>query len=115
METKYVALIDQIGRTIIGVQVGDTETTVTLRNPVIIHVQPQQNGLLAVQTFPLFFFEFIDKENRKTNDWTYNKSAVTLSNVVLNPDVVKQYETLNTPPVPVQANPKVVSINDIID
>ena len=116
MSEKHITLIDHIGRTIIGVLVGETEKEVTVRNPVIIHVQPQQNGQLAVNTFPMFFFEFIDKEYRLYNDWTFNKGSIVTSNVTLNPEVIKSYTQLNTPPAVVDtvaSNPKVVSINDL--
>lgn len=116
METKYTAIIDQIGRTIVGKVVGSTDNTLTLQNPVIIHVQPQPNGHMTVNTFPLFFFEFIDKAHRDKNEWTFNLESIVTSNVVLNADVIRSYEQLNTPPPipsPMENNPKVISINDI--
>ena len=113
MENTYTALIDQIGRTIIGTVTEESEYTLTIKNPVIVHVQPQATGQLSVNTFPLFFPEFIDKDHRDKNHWTFNKSNVTLSNVTLSPEVIKSYEAFNSPPAPVVTNPKVVSINDL--
>ncbi len=80
---KHVAIIDQIGRNIIGKLVGETETTLTLNNPVILFVQPEQTGQIQVQSFPVFFFEFINKEYRNQNNWTYNKANIVTSDVVL--------------------------------
>ena len=117
MKPKHVAIIDHVGRTIIGEQIGETETTLSLQNPVILHCQPQQNGQLEVQTFPIFFFEFIDKENRTDNAWTYTKSSIVTSNVTLDERILGQYAKINTPPVeapPVASNPKVISINDLV-
>lgn len=110
---KHVALIDHVGRNIIGKLASETDTTITIQNPVILHVQPQQNGQLEVQTFPVFFFEFIDKDNRGDNAWTYNKSNVVTSNVVLDDRILSQYEKINTPPEEVK-NPKVITIDDLV-
>jgi hypothetical protein len=114
---KHVAIIDQSGRNIIGKLVGDTETTITLNNPVILYVQPEQNGQLQVQSFPVFFFEFIDKNHRDQNNWTYSKSNVVTSDVVLDERILSQYEKINTPQVqletPSTTGPKVISIDDI--
>ena len=116
MNKEYTAIIDQIGRTIIGVKQEETDTHLTLDNPVIVHVQVTEGGQFSVNTYPLFFFEFLDKETRDANAWTYCKSAITTSNVTLDANVIKQYEGLNTPPPAkeeVPSNPKVVSINDL--
>lgn len=115
-ENTHVALIDHVGRNIIGKLVSESDTTITVKNPVILHCQPQQNGQLEVQTFPVFFFEFIDKATREQNDWTYTKANIITSNVVLDERILSQYEKINTPPEEVVApstNPKVISINDL--
>ena len=83
MQEKYIAIVDHVGRTIIGKEIAQTETTLIVNNPVILHCQPEQNGSLNVQTFPLFFFEFIDKTKRENNNWTYTKSNIVLSDVEL--------------------------------
>ena len=112
--TKHIALIDHVGRNIIGKLVDEDQTTITIENPVILHVQPQQSGQLEVQTFPVFFFEFIDKANRDKNAWTYSKVSVVTSNVVLDERIISQYEKINMPPEePKTTSPKVISINDI--
>lgn len=114
---EHKAILDHVGRTIIGKVVAETETSLTLNNPVILHCQPEANGSLQVQSFPVFFFEFIDKANRELNDWTYSKSAIVTSNVVLDERILSQYEKINTPQdVQVagkNVNPKVISINDL--
>lgn len=114
-DTKHVAIIDHIGRNIIGKLVGETDTTLTINNPVILHVQPEPNGQLQVQSFPVFFFEFIDKGSREKNDWTYTKSSVVVGDVVLDERILSQYEKINTPQpeaTPTK-NPKIVSIDDL--
>jgi hypothetical protein len=114
MKEKHTVLIDQIGRTILGVEESQTASEITLKNPIILHFQPAQNGQLELQVFPLFFFELLDKANRDKNSWTFSKSAVAVSNVELNAVILARYGQINTPPVaPVQNNPKVISIDDI--
>jgi hypothetical protein len=116
MKEKHVAIIDQIGRNIIGRVVSENDTTLTLNNPVILFVQPEQTGQIQVQSFPVFFFEFINKEFRGQNNWTYNKANIVTSDIVLDDRILLQYEKINTPPVeqPVtSSNPKIVSINDL--
>jgi hypothetical protein len=114
MKEKYVAIIDQIGRTIIGKFFKEDAATITLSNPVILHVQPDQGGQIQVQSFPLFFFEFINKANRDNNNWTYTKSSIVTSDVDLDDRIISQYDKINTPPAPAVApNPKIVDINDL--
>jgi hypothetical protein len=114
MKEKHTVIIDQIGRTILGVQSHETDTEIGLNNPIILHFQPAQNGQLELQVFPLFFFELLDKNARDKNTWIFNKSAVAVSNVELNADILSRYTQINTPPKPVVSNnPKVISIDDI--
>jgi hypothetical protein len=56
----HIVIIDQIGRNIIGKVTAETDTTITLNNPVILFAQPEQSGQIQVQSFPIFFFEFIN-------------------------------------------------------
>ena len=116
MKEKHIAIIDQIGRNIIGKLVNETETTLTLNNPVILFVQPEQTGQIQVQSFPVFFFEFINKEFRGQNNWTYNKANIVTSDVVLDDRILLQYEKINTPPTEQPTptkNPKIVSIDSL--
>lgn len=117
MKEKHIVIIDQIGRNIIGKLVGETDSTLTLHNPVIVFVQPEQSGQIQVQSFPVFFFEFIDKEFRGQNNWTYNKANIVVSDVVLDARILAQYDKINTPPVESEAvpssSPKVVSIDSL--
>jgi hypothetical protein len=113
---KYTAIQDHVGRTIIGKIASETDTTLVLSNPVILHCQPEANGQLQVQTFPVFFFEFLDKETRENNNWTYHKSSIVTSDVTLTDTVISQYERINTPQVALPSknnNPKVISIDDL--
>lgn len=114
---KHKAILDHVGRTIIGKVVSEDDTTLTLNNPVILHCQPEANGSLQVQSFPVFFFEFIDKASREKNNWTYNKISIVTSDVELDEKILSQYERINTPPVEAlptkNDNPRIVSIKDL--
>jgi hypothetical protein len=113
MKEKHTVIIDQIGRTVLGVQECETEDSITLRNPIILHFQPAQNGQLELQVFPLFFFELLAKDKRAQNSWTWQKNAIAVSNIELEDGILQRYEQINTPPAPVANNPKVISIDDL--
>jgi hypothetical protein len=107
-----ITFVDQIGRTVIGKLVSETEATLTVDNPVIIHVQPNpQTGQLQVQSFPYLFMEFIDKDSRGDNNWTFHKSAIATSSVKLDDRIIMQYENINTPaPQQPQGEPEVIKL-----
>ena len=113
MKEKHTVIIDQIGRILLGVEVAQDETTLTLFNPIILHFQPAQNGQLELQVYPLFFFELLDKAKRSQNNWSFNKSSITISDVEVTGDILARYDQINTPPAPVKSNPKVISIDDL--
>jgi len=97
-------IIDHIGRTVVGEAASEDKTTITINNPVIIHVQPDpQSGQLQVQSFPYLFMEFI-KGDKKQNNWTFTKSAISVSDVELDDRILTQYENINNPAPPIQQN-----------
>lgn len=112
---KHVLIMDQVGRYIVGLVEGENSNEITLHNPIILSLEPGQGGQLAMNLFPLFFFELMDKNQRNKNSWTFNKGKITVSNVELNPDIIARYTQINTPqPTPAtKSNPKVISIDDI--
>jgi len=102
--SDITTIVDQVGRTVIGVEVKSTKDVLVLNNPVIIHVQPnQQNGQLQVQSFPYLFMEFI-KGDKTKNNWTFNKSAIAVSDVELDDKIIQQYEGINSPGQPEPAD-----------
>lgn len=113
MEKEYKIIVDHVGRTVVGVVVAENDTELVLHNPIMIAVQPQQNGQFSVNQFPYLFFEFMDKQHRDKNEWVFNKQSISISNAVPSVDVIQSYEKMNTPPAPVEKSPKVVSINDL--
>jgi|TARA_B110000908_G_C10200929_1_gene425280 hypothetical protein len=99
-ETKYTTFIDNAGRSIFGINSSETKTSITVENPVMIHVAQQENGQMAVQLFPLFFAEFVqpnEDESRK-NFFVYNKSSVALGEGFdVDPRISEQYERIVNP------------------
>tara|TARA_R100001460_G_scaffold98158_1_gene140894 strand:+ start:354 stop:716 length:363 start_codon:yes stop_codon:yes gene_type:complete len=101
-DNKIQTIVDHIGRTVLGVVKKDTKDSITLFNPVIIHVQPdQQTGQLQVQSFPYIFMEFL--KDKEQNNWTFDKSAIAVSDVELDERIIEQYENINNPKPPVLA------------
>lgn len=110
--SDIITIVDQIGRTVIGKLQEQTETTLTINNPVIIHVQPNpQTGQLQVQSFPYLFMEFI-KGDKGKNNWTFNKSAIAISDVDLDDKIIAQYNNINSPALPPAGEPEVIKLFD---
>lgn len=110
---KHIAFIDHVGRNIFGKQISETEDTITVSNPIIVHCQPSGDGKIQVQNIPLFFFEFIKQDQRDKNNWTFSKSSIITSDVVLADHIIKQYDEVNKPVQAATNNPKVIQINDL--
>jgi hypothetical protein len=81
METKnkMTSFLDAVGRTILGEhnEEKSTETILAVDNPVVLHVEKQdQAGRMSVQLLPIFFREFLAD---KTGDvsFFYKKNNIT--------------------------------------
>jgi len=112
MKETHTTLLDQYGRTIIGKKIDETDTTLTLNNPVIMHIEQQQDGGFGMKLLPILFMELLDKEDRGRNNWTYQKSNVVVGDVAIDADFVSRYTAINTPPADNSASsPKIVKID----
>ena len=115
-EKPITTIVDHIGRTVVGRLVKETKDQLTLFNPVIVHVQPDpQSGQLQVQSFPYIFMEFL--KDKEKNDWVFNKSDISVSNIELDDRIVTQYENINNPNPPIQQQasqeePEVIQLFD---
>jgi hypothetical protein len=98
-DTNYTTFIDNAGRTLFGVKAAETDCTITVKNPVMISVQQQQNGQMAVQLFPLFFAEFIvPKGDDRNSNFTYSKSSIAVGeDFEIDPRIVEQYDKVVNP------------------
>ncbi len=93
-------IIDSIGRYIIGGVVQETQQELQLKFPVILHVSPNpQTNQLQLQTFPLFFTEFVNPAAKESNVWVFNKSSIVTSDVLIDSKIVQQYNSLANPSV----------------
>ena len=67
-DTKHSVFVDSIGRTIVGELVSENKTSLEVKNPAVIHVQPNpQNGQLAVQLIAAKVPEVQTSGNRVIN------------------------------------------------
>jgi hypothetical protein len=99
-ETKYTTFIDNAGRSIFGIYSSETKTSITVDNPVMIHVAQQENGQMAVQLYPLFFAEFIKpaEDGSRATAFTYNKATLAIgTGFDLDPRIIEQYEKIINP------------------
>lgn len=98
MSQKLIVIKNQ-GETVIGELVERTETTVKVKNPASLYIQPTQTGQLTVQLFPVFFGELI--EGSKRNDgtvWSFNTSGGGIGeDIPLDEKLVSQYNKIFNP------------------
>ena len=81
-KNKLVVFLDNIGRTILAERVltNDAAGVVRVKNPVILHVLPDNQGRMSVQLLPIFFREFLaDREGDAV--FNYKTSNVTESEI----------------------------------
>ena len=112
-----VVFLDTIGRTIIAERTKEDDNSLTVQNPAVVNIVPQNipdpntgqtTQRMALQLFPLFFREFLAAKNEPVG-FTFNKSNITMSDgdITLDFKVGIQYEQLfavtgeiNTTPTP---------------
>jgi hypothetical protein len=104
-DTKHVVFVDNIGRTVVGETVNENKTVLEVKNPAVIHVQPNpENGQISVQLIPFFFREF-QSGGKNDSVWIFLKSNVTLGkDLALDERLVVQYtnmfSAIQVPPQP---------------
>ena len=85
MENKPVEAKDLVafvtdGKSMIGrkVKQGAAKDFV-VKDPVVVYLQPTEQGQLQVQIFPYWFNELVDEKDRdKGVEWVFDKSEVVL-------------------------------------
>jgi hypothetical protein len=94
-QSNIKVFLDNIGRTVLGKVVNDTESTLSVENPALVHIQPNpQTNQLQLQILPLFFREFQADKSQATV-WHFRKSSITVSeDVVFSFQFIAQYEQL---------------------
>lgn len=96
---KLVAIVDSVGRVILGRHdaKGSTKTTTVIKNPAVVNIQvDQQSGQISVQLIPFIFREFVKADLRSSGvSWSFNTTNIVTSNdLVLEDNIVDQYEKI---------------------
>lgn len=94
-QNNLTVFLDSVGRTIIGKIAKETDTTISVTNPALVHVQanPQTNQL-QLQLLPLFFKEFLSNRDESTT-WHYQKANITTTDELnFAPQFAQQYDQL---------------------
>lgn len=113
--SNRIPFIDQIGRTVLGELVEQTDTQLVVRNPAMINVNQLQNGQLQVQIFPLYFTEFIaESERTKGTVWRFNLSQVSIADALqVDTRISEQYDRVfGAKAAPTTAEPSVIKLFD---
>ena len=102
---KLVAIVDSVGRVILGRhdEKSSTKTTTAIKNPAVVNIQvDQQSGQISVQLIPFIFREFVKADLRENGvTWEFNKTGITTStDLVLEDNIVEQYEKIFEAPPP---------------
>ena len=115
MENKeLVVFLDSVSRTLAGVKVNETETTISVENPVIVNAMPNQNGQMSLQLIPVFFREILSDKNADCI-FEYQKDSIVVSNITaLEPNIEKQYAMLFQP-IPEELDTDEGDADNVID
>lgn len=113
---NIITFIDPIGRNIIGEQVSQSDSVLTVKNPAMINVAQAQNGQLQVQLIPLFFAEFIDETARTGgSSWKFNLQSLVVGDVKIDARLVEQYTKVFNPSVASQPEGEGESVVKLFD
>lgn len=98
-DKNIIVFVDGIGRTIYGEEVSKTDESLTVKNPAIINVVPnQQTGQLQVQVLPYFFNEFLAKKEESETQWSFPVKSITQGvDVDLDEKLIEQYDKMFNP------------------
>lgn len=109
IKENVVTFLDATGRALFGERIPalDTHETVAIKNPVVVHVVPQQNGTMALQLLPAFFREFLG-ESDSSIIINFPKGMIALSEpLVFDFKLYGQYEAMFKPTPPAAPAPQV--------
>jgi|TARA_R110002020_G_scaffold262737_3_gene477180 hypothetical protein len=95
-EKKLTVFVDTVGRTVVGESLEETAKVLTVKNPAIVHVQPNpQTGQISVQLIPFFFKEFLKDQTKGDTVWEFLKSNMTVAkDIELDDRLVTQYSNM---------------------
>jgi hypothetical protein len=87
-------IINHVGQTVIGRQVKSDKDTISLRDPAILHVVPNQTGQLQVQLIPLFFREFLATNSKEGATFNFPLDKIVTTDAELDARLTLQYERI---------------------
>jgi hypothetical protein len=110
-EKNLTVFVDNIGRTLVGEETSSDKSTLTVKNPAILHVQPnQQTGQISVQLIPYFFKEF--QKGGGDSTWVFNKANLTLADdMAMDDRLLSQYNNMFSP-LEIPNQPELVGAGD---
>lgn len=118
MSQNLIAIKNQ-GETVIGELVERTETSVKIKNPANLYIQPTQNGQLTVQLFPVFFGELLAAAKRSDGTvWTYNTAGAGIGeDIAFDEKLTVQYTKIFNPSpiITPEGSGKIVKLFDTDD
>jgi hypothetical protein len=96
MSKDLTVFVDGIGRTVVGEVASENKTTLSVKNPAILHVQPNATtGQIQVQLIPFFFKEFAKGGVDDAVTWDFLKThLVRASNLELDERLITQYTNM---------------------
>lgn len=99
VKENIVTFLDATGRALFGERIPalDTKETIAIKNPVVVHVVPQQQGTMALQLLPAFFREFLGESDGSITI-NFPKAMIALSEpLVFDFKLYGQYEAMFKP------------------
>lgn len=116
MKPKITAIKDASGSIIVGELTEPAgETSVSLKNPATLFIQPTQTGQLNVQLFPMIFGELLSAESRKAGTvWSFaTASNAVATELELDEKLISQYTRIFNPsPIITPGSPEVIKLFD---
>lgn len=99
VKENIVSFLDSTGRALFGERIPalDTEDTTAIKNSVVVHVVPQQNGTMALQLLPAFFREFLGEPDATYVHHFPNASIALMEHTVFDFKLYGQYEAMFKP------------------
>ena len=93
---ELTVFVDGMGRTIVGELNSETKLSLKVKNPSVIHVQPNpQSGQIQVQLLPFFFKEFSKQGTGEDATWEFLKAnVVRASGLELDDRLKLQYKNM---------------------
>jgi len=92
-EKNIKSFVDTSGRVLIGDFVREEDGHYVVKNPFMLHLQPQDNQQMGLQLFPVLFGVLVHPEDKPNGvEFKYPVNSIAVSDVKLNPVFIQDYE-----------------------